>query len=230
MKRIVDAGIPTLAVGIRSLSAPEAELIRERRPAGDLGAPARPRRGALPADAGRRCRRRSTSPSTSTTSTRRWSPRPARPSPAAATGTRPSRLLRHLFRTKTVVAMDLIELAPIGGTPGERLPGRQADLQVPGLSLGEGRGPKQSGVPFVDRRSGISVLSRDATYSTDQERTGHEKRHPEAHAVAGDLGSTGRSELGPVDGGSGGWSDQSRTAPPRKSRSAGAVIDPDLPP
>ena len=30
MKRIVDAGIPTLAVGIRSLSSPEAQLIRER--------------------------------------------------------------------------------------------------------------------------------------------------------------------------------------------------------
>src|SRR4051794_20463646 len=30
MKRVVDAGIPTLAVGIRSLSAPEAELVRER--------------------------------------------------------------------------------------------------------------------------------------------------------------------------------------------------------
>jgi arginase family enzyme len=27
------------------------------------------------------------------------------------------RLLRHLFRTKTVVAMDLIEVAPIGGHP-----------------------------------------------------------------------------------------------------------------
>jgi agmatinase len=30
MKRIVDAGIPSLAVGIRSLSAPEAGVIRER--------------------------------------------------------------------------------------------------------------------------------------------------------------------------------------------------------
>src|SRR3954466_6905200 len=30
MKRVVDAGIPALAVGIRSLSAPEAQVIKER--------------------------------------------------------------------------------------------------------------------------------------------------------------------------------------------------------
>src|SRR6185369_13722517 len=30
MKRVVDAGIPTLAVGIRSLSAPEAEVVRSK--------------------------------------------------------------------------------------------------------------------------------------------------------------------------------------------------------
>ena len=30
MKRIVDEGIPTLAVGIRSLSTPEAKLVKER--------------------------------------------------------------------------------------------------------------------------------------------------------------------------------------------------------
>ena len=49
------------------------------------------------------------------------------------------RLLRHLFQTKTVVAMDLIELAPCRRPPGERLPGGEADLQVPGVSVGEGR-------------------------------------------------------------------------------------------
>ena len=60
MKRIVDEGIPTLAVGIRSLSAPEASLVREKQPAGDLGPPARPRGRAVPGRCWRRCRRRST--------------------------------------------------------------------------------------------------------------------------------------------------------------------------
>jgi agmatinase len=116
MKRVVDAGIPTLAVGIRSLSAPEARLIRER---------------ALPVIWGHQLDRAeelfpamldalpekiyltfdidyfdpSLVPATGT------------PEPGGGQWYPTLRLLRHLFRHKTVVGMDLIELAPVGGHP-----------------------------------------------------------------------------------------------------------------
>jgi agmatinase len=116
MKRIVDSGVPTLAVGIRSLSAPEARLIRERR---------------LPVIWGHQLDR------AEELFPRLLEDLPEKiyltfdidyfdPSLVPATGTpEPGgghwyptlRLLRYLFQTRTVVAMDLIELAPVGGHP-----------------------------------------------------------------------------------------------------------------
>ncbi len=116
MKRIVDAGIPTLAVGIRSLSSPEARLIREH---------------GLPVIWGHQLDRAaelfpkllaglpekvyltfdidyfdpSLVPATGT------------PEPGGGHWYPTLALLRELFRTKTVVAMDVVELAPLGGQP-----------------------------------------------------------------------------------------------------------------
>lgn len=116
MKRIVDAGIPTLAVGIRSLSSPEARLVREK---------------SLPTIWGHELDRAadlfpkmlaelpekiyltfdidyfdpSLVPATGT------------PEPGGGLWYPTMTLLRHLFHTKTVVAMDVVELAPIGGQP-----------------------------------------------------------------------------------------------------------------
>jgi agmatinase len=116
MKRIVDAGIPTLAVGIRSLSSPEAAVIREK---------------ALPVIWAHQLER------AAELFPKRLHELPEKiyltfdidyfdPSLVPATGTpEPGGglwyptlyLLRHLFQTKTVVAMDLIELAPLGQQP-----------------------------------------------------------------------------------------------------------------
>jgi agmatinase len=116
MRRIVEDGIPALAVGIRSLSAPESDLIRKR---------------SLPVIWGHQLDRAqelfpemlaalpekiyltfdidyfdpSLVPATGT------------PEPGGGHWYPTLRLLRHLFQTKTVVAMDLIELAPVGGHP-----------------------------------------------------------------------------------------------------------------
>lgn len=116
MKRIVDAGAPVLAVGIRSLSGPEAEVIRERRlpvlwghqldRAEELFAPmlaALPERIYLTFDVD--YFDPSLVPATGT------------PEPGGGLWYPTLRLLRHLFRSKTVVAMDVVELAPIGGQP-----------------------------------------------------------------------------------------------------------------
>ncbi|HUF78090.1 MAG TPA: agmatinase [Thermoanaerobaculia bacterium] len=118
MRRLVDAGFPTLAVGIRSLSTPEAELVRERE---------------LPILWGRDLQ----SESVLARFRRRLEALPDRvyltididffdPALVPATGTpEPGgaawyptlALLRSLFRRKRVVAMDLVELAPIAGQP-----------------------------------------------------------------------------------------------------------------
>lgn len=116
MKRVVDAGIPTLAVGIRSLSAPEAEVVRKK---------------SLPVIWGHQLDRAadlfphllrdlpekiyltfdidyfdpSLVPATGT------------PEPGGGLWYPTLALLRHLFQTKTVVSMDLIELAPLGHQP-----------------------------------------------------------------------------------------------------------------
>jgi agmatinase len=116
MRRIVEDGFPTLAVGIRSLSTPEARFLAERRP---------------PVIWGRElagCRERfrthlvelpeqvyltfdidyfdpSLVPATGT------------PEPGGGTWYPTLELLRDLFATKRVIAMDLVELAPLGGQP-----------------------------------------------------------------------------------------------------------------
>ncbi|HYG61493.1 MAG TPA: agmatinase [Thermoanaerobaculia bacterium] len=116
MKRIVDEGIPTLPVGIRSLSSPEAELIRERGmrviwghdldQAGQLFPrllEALPEKIYLTFDID--FFDPSLVPATGT------------PEPGGGLWYPTLRLLRRLFQEKTVVAMDVVELAPIGGQP-----------------------------------------------------------------------------------------------------------------
>lgn len=117
MRRIVEAGAPTLAIGIRSLSQPEAELIRER---------------GLPVIWGRELE---------TDAEERFMvaleklpeqiyltfdvdyfdpallPATGTPEPGGGHWYPTLRWLRHLFEHKTVVAMDAVELAPIGGQP-----------------------------------------------------------------------------------------------------------------
>ncbi|MFL6202370.1 MAG: agmatinase [Thermoanaerobaculia bacterium] len=116
MKRVVDDGIPTLAVGIRSLSTPESQLIREKK---------------LPVIWGHDLHRAeelfpkllaglpekvyltfdidyfdpSLVPATGT------------PEPGGGLWYPTLRLLRRLFQEKKVVAMDVLELAPVGGLP-----------------------------------------------------------------------------------------------------------------
>ncbi len=116
MKRIVDDGIPTLAVGIRSLSAPEARLIRER---------------GLPVIWGHQLdRAEELFPDMLSRLPEKiyltfdidyfdpaLVPATGTPEPGGGHWYPTLRLLRHLFQTKTVVAMDLIELAPVGGHP-----------------------------------------------------------------------------------------------------------------
>ena len=118
MRRIVEADLPTLGVGIRSLSAPEAELVKSRNldvlwghqlDDPGIGRLFEKRLDALPGrvyltfdvdffDP-------SLIPSTGT------------PEPGGGTWYPTLRLLRTLFERKTVVAMDVVELAPIGGQP-----------------------------------------------------------------------------------------------------------------
>jgi len=118
MRRIVEAGLPTLAVGIRSLSAPEARFLDEHD---------------LPTLWGHEL----DDPDLDERFERALDALPERiyltfdidyfePALVPATGTpEPGggqwyptlRLLRTLFEQKTVVAMDLVELAPIGGQP-----------------------------------------------------------------------------------------------------------------
>jgi agmatinase len=116
MKRIVDEGIPTLPVGIRSLSAPEAQLIREHgmrviwgydldradQLFPDLLA-ALPEKVYLTFDID--YFDPSLVPATGT------------PEPGGGLWYPTLRLLRRLFQEKTVIAMDVIELAPFGGQP-----------------------------------------------------------------------------------------------------------------
>jgi len=116
MKRIVDDGFPTLAVGLRSLSAPEAELIRRQQlpvlwgyqldHAAEVFAPALatlPQKVYLTFDID--YFDPALVPATGT------------PEPGGGWWYPTLALLRALFNAKTVVGMDLVELAPIGGQP-----------------------------------------------------------------------------------------------------------------
>jgi agmatinase len=116
MKRIVDAGIPTLAVGIRSLSSPEAQLIRERSLPVlwghqlDRAAELFPKMlAALPEKIYLTFDIDFFDPS--------LVPATGTPEPGGGLWYPTLGLLRELFRTKTVVAMDVVELAPFGGQP-----------------------------------------------------------------------------------------------------------------
>lgn len=117
MRRVADEGLPTLPIGIRSLSKPEAEFAHE------AGIPivwaheldelegnryerllaALPEKVYLTFDID--YFDPSLVPGTGT------------PEPGGGTWHPTMRLLSRLFETKEVVAMDVVELAPIGGQP-----------------------------------------------------------------------------------------------------------------
>ncbi len=116
MRRIVEAGLPTLAVGVRSLSAPEAELVRERGLptiwGHELAGPDLAERFArLLADLPERVYLTfdvdyfdpALVPATGT------------PEPGGGAWYSTLALLRALFAAKDVVAMDVVELAPTAG-------------------------------------------------------------------------------------------------------------------
>ncbi|MCZ7650907.1 MAG: agmatinase [Thermoanaerobaculia bacterium] len=117
MRRIVEDGIPTLGVGIRSLSLPEAELVRARglemvwghelAAFGPEALAARlerlPERVYLTFDID--FFDPALVPATGT------------PEPGGGHWYPTLALLRELFRRKRVVAMDLVELAPFGPLP-----------------------------------------------------------------------------------------------------------------
>lgn len=116
MRRLADHGVPAFAIGLRSLSRPEAELIRsggqpviwghqlesaEER--FDAGLEHLPDRVYLTFDLD--FFDPSLLPATGT------------PEPGGGFWTPTMRLLRRLFAAKEVVAMDVVELAPIAGQP-----------------------------------------------------------------------------------------------------------------
>ena len=116
LRRIVEDGVPTLAVGIRSLSAPEAELIRERDLPVLWGHQLDRAEELFPRLLERLPERiyltfdidffdPALVPATGT------------PEPGGGSWWPTLRLLRHLFQAKKVVAMDLVELAPFGPLP-----------------------------------------------------------------------------------------------------------------
>jgi agmatinase len=116
MKRILDDGIPILAVGIRSLSTPESVLIREKKLPVIWGHDLDRAEELFPkllADLPRKVYLTfdidyfdpSLIPATGT------------PEPGGGLWYPTMRLLRRLFQEKQVVAMDVVELAPIGNLP-----------------------------------------------------------------------------------------------------------------
>jgi agmatinase len=116
MKRIVDAGVPTLALGLRSLSAPEAKLVAARGLPVVWGHELETAEARLPALL-------AALPETVYLTfdldyfDPALVPATGTPEPGGGAWHPTLRLLRTLFRQKTVVAMDLVELAPIGGQP-----------------------------------------------------------------------------------------------------------------
>jgi agmatinase len=116
MKRIVDAKIPTLAVGIRSLSSPEAAVVRDQGLPVIWGHQLDQAASLFPKLLAQLPQKvyltfdidffdPSLVPATGT------------PEPGGGLWYPTLELLRTLFRTKTVVAMDLVELAPLGNQP-----------------------------------------------------------------------------------------------------------------
>lgn len=116
MKRIVDAKVPTLAVGIRSLSSPEAAVVREHGLPVIWGHQLDHAASLFPKLLAQLPQKvyltfdidyfdPSLVPATGT------------PEPGGGLWYPTLELLRTLFKTKTVVAMDLVELAPLGSQP-----------------------------------------------------------------------------------------------------------------
>ncbi len=116
MRRIVDLGLPTAAIGLRALSPPEASLINERGIQviwGHQIDQAEAKLEALLASLPPRIYLTfdldyldpSILPATGT------------PEPGGGLWYPTLRLLRRIFETKEVVAMDVVELAPIAGQP-----------------------------------------------------------------------------------------------------------------
>ncbi len=116
MRRVFELGVPSLAVGIRALSTPEARLIQEHR---------------LPVIWGHQLERAAElyGPLLDTLPERIYLtfdidffdpslvPATGTPEPGGGAWYPTLALLRELFRRKTVVAMDVVELAPVAGQP-----------------------------------------------------------------------------------------------------------------
>jgi agmatinase len=119
MRRVFEEGVRSLAVGIRSLSAPEADLIRKHKIPVIWGHELEPaaalekRFAAMLKKLPKRIYLTfdidyfdpALVPATGT------------PEPGGGTWYPTLRILRRLFATKDVVAMDIVELAPMGGHP-----------------------------------------------------------------------------------------------------------------
>ena len=116
MRRVVEEGVPTLAIGIRSLSRPEADFARDSGLAVVWGSELdglAARWTALLAELPEKIYLTfdidffdpALVPATGT------------PEPGGGHWYPTLALLRQLFASKTVVAMDVVELAPIGGQP-----------------------------------------------------------------------------------------------------------------
>lgn len=137
MRRVVEAGTPTLAVGVRSLSAPEARFARERElpilwghELGEAAVGDRFRRHleALPDKVYLTFDIDYFDPS--------LVPATGTPEPGGGTWYPTLELLRTLFREKQVVAMDLVELAPIGGQPASDFLAAKLVYKCLGYSMG----------------------------------------------------------------------------------------------
>ena len=116
MRRVVEDGVPTLAVGIRSLSRPEADFARERGLAIVWASELeharerwRARLSALPDQVYLTFDIDYFDPS--------LVPATGTPEPGGGHWYPTLALLRELFAIKDVVAMDLVELAPLAGQP-----------------------------------------------------------------------------------------------------------------
>ncbi len=115
MRRVIDEGLPTLSVGIRSLSAPEAAFARQRslpivwgRELGELSDDLwSDLLAALPGDIYLTFDIDYFDPA--------LVPATGTPEPGGGSWYPTLGWLRRLFAEKNVVAMDLVELAPIGG-------------------------------------------------------------------------------------------------------------------
>lgn len=120
MRRIVDDAFPTLAVGLRSLSAPEARLIRDRELPVIWGHEMGTDSGAAE---DRLAELLETLPKTIYLTfdidyfDPALVPATGTPEPGGGTWYPTLRMLRRLFETKDVVAMDLVELAPRADSP-----------------------------------------------------------------------------------------------------------------